>query len=205
MLISFQPKRFLLGYRDKSSHGETRVSLESRDAKCYPPAMAKLSTEIARELFLYGPAGGKRITSVKQLAKESGASERAIHEHMPQWKKQSEELAINSRETGLVLSLSTSALASHKSDCEFLRTETDRLKLYLRSLPISDPFYATVSRAMLATEKQWAAMSGVLAALDAAGAALKDTAKAKAKAGAANGETGDEEPEAMGLGFKRRG
>lgn len=73
--------------------------------------MAKLSTEIARELFLYGPAGGKRVTSIKELVRQSGASERAINAHMPEWKRESEELAASGKETGFALSLSTSAVS----------------------------------------------------------------------------------------------
>lgn len=141
----------------------------------------KLSTEIARELFLYGPAGGKRVTSVKELVRQSGASERAVHEHMPTWKRESEQLAVNGKESGFVLALSTSALEAHKSDCEFLRHEVDRLKKQLARLHPSDESYCTLSRAMLATERQWATMSGVMAALDAAGSRMKEKERLEAK------------------------
>lgn len=144
--------------------------------------MAKLSTEIARELFMYGPAGGKRVTSVKELVRLSGASERAIHAHMPDWKRESEELASCGKESGLVLSLSTSALESHKKDVEFMRSEVDRLKTHLAGLSPTDETYCTVSRAMLSTQRQWCNISGVASALDAASARMKETEKLAAKA-----------------------
>ena len=143
--------------------------------------MAKLSTEIARELFLYGPAGGKRVTSVKELVRQSGASERAIHAHMPDWKRESEELAASGKESGFALCLSTSALESHKKDVEFIRSEVDRLKTHLAGLSPMDESYCTVSRAMLATQRQWANLSGVASALDAASARMKEKEKLAAK------------------------
>ena len=170
--------------------------------------MPKISTQIARELFLYGPPGGKRITNVKELVRLSGASERAIYAHMPQWKRESEELAASGRESGLALCLRTCDLDNHKSDCEFLRSEVDRLKLYLKTLPVSDETYPTISRAMLTTEKQWAAMSGVLAALDAAACAMKETARLAARAEAANllnDPPADELEACADVVFKRRG
>ena len=145
----------------------------------------KLSTEVARELFLYGPAGGNRVTAVAELVRLSGASERVIYQHLPGWRRKSEELAANCRESGLVLSLSTAALDAHKADCEFLREEVDRLKRHLRSLSPASETYPAISRAMMATERQWATMAGVLAALDAAGARLKEKERLEARAEAA--------------------
>lgn len=165
----------------------------------YPPSMAKLSTEIARELFLYGPSGGKRVTSVKALSTASGASERAIYEHLPSWRRESEELAVNSSESGLVLSLSTSALEAHKRDVEFLRCEVDRLKLHLRSLSVGDESYSNISRALLATERQWASISGVMAALEAAAARLKEKERLEAKAEMRDATPPQNEPPAPNL------
>jgi hypothetical protein len=165
----------------------------------------KLSTEVARELFLYGPAGGKRITCVKELVRLSGAAERTIHAHMPQWKIQSAELAASGRETGLAITLSTSALESHKKDVEFMRSEVDRLKIHLRSLSPSDETYCAVSRALIATERQWLAFSGVGAMLEAAACAMKETAKLKAKSESAGKPAEIEEAvDGINLGFKRR-
>lgn len=144
--------------------------------------MAKLSSEIARELFLYGPAGGKRVTSVKALSTASGASERAIYEHLPSWRRESEELAASGKESGFVLSLSTSALEAHKSDVDFLRREVDRLKLHLRLLSPGDENYPTINRALIATQRQWSEMSGVNSAMTAAAARMKETEKLAAKA-----------------------
>jgi hypothetical protein len=98
----------------------------------------KLATEIARELFLYGPAGGLCVTSVAELVRRSGAVERMIREHLPGWRLESEELAASCRESGLVLSLSTAALDAHKSDCDFLRQNADCLKTHLRGLSPAD-------------------------------------------------------------------
>jgi hypothetical protein len=98
----------------------------------------KLATEIARELFLYGPAGGRRVTTVAELVRQSGASEHTIREYLPGWRRESEELAASCRESGLVLSLSTSALNAHKSDCDFLRQDADCLKTHLRGLSPAD-------------------------------------------------------------------
>ncbi len=145
----------------------------------------KLSTGIARELFLYGPAGGRRVTSVAELARQSGASVRAIEYHMPEWKRESGELAAACGESGFRLALSTGALEAHRSDCDFLRGEVDRLKVHLRSLSPASESYAAVSRSLLAMERQWAAMSGVSAALDAAGARLKEKERIEARKGAA--------------------
>lgn len=158
--------------------------IERPCVKCWNSSM-KLATEIARELFLYGPAGGLRVTSVAELVRQSGAAERTIREHLPGWRRESEELAASSRESGLVLSLSTAALDAHKADCDFLRQEVDRLKLHLRALSPAAESYAAVSRAMLATERQWAAMAGVSAALEAAGARLKEKERLEARAAAA--------------------
>ena len=169
--------------------------------------MAKLSTEIGRELFLYGPAGGKRVTSVKELVRLSGASERAIHAHMPNWKRESEQLASSGTESGLVLCLSSSALAAHKADVDSMRSEADRLKLHLQGLAPSDESYSAISRSFLIMQKQWAAMSGVLAALDAAACAMKETAKlaAKTEAAKALNDTPTHEPEPSArFVFKRR-
>jgi hypothetical protein len=100
---------------------------------------------------------------------------------MPAWKRESEQLAVNGKESGFVLALSTSALQAHKSDCELLRFEVDRLKNHLGGLSPSDETYCTVSRAMLATERQWATMSGVMSALDAAGSRMKEKERLEAK------------------------
>jgi hypothetical protein len=48
---------------------------------------------------------------------------------------ESEELAIISKESGFVLSLSVSSLEAHKSDVDFLRSEVERLKQHLSRLP----------------------------------------------------------------------
>ncbi len=81
----------------------------------------QLATEVAREPFLYGPVGGRRITAASELVWLSGASERTMYEHLPAWRRESEELAASCRESGLVLSLSTAALDAHKADCDLLR------------------------------------------------------------------------------------
>ncbi len=98
----------------------------------------KFATEVARELVLYGPVGGRRITAVSELVELSGASERTIREHLPGWRRESEELAASCRESGLVLSLSTAALDAHKSDCDLLRQDADCLKTHLRGLSPAD-------------------------------------------------------------------
>ena len=170
--------------------------------------MAKLSTEICRELFLYGPVGGKRITSVKDLVRLSGASERAIRANLPAWKNQSEELAANSMETGLAFCLSSSALACHQSDVAAMRSEVDRLTVHLRSLAPSDESYPAVSRSFLTVQKQWSQMAGILALIDAAACRIKETEKLKARAEAANllNDPPADEPEAsVDVVFKRRG
>jgi hypothetical protein len=169
----------------------------------------KLATEIARELFLYGPAGGRRVTAVAELVRLSGASERTIYEHLPAWRRESEELAASCKESGLVLSLSSSALDAHKADCDFLREEVERLKTHLRGLSPADESYPAVSRAMLATERQWAAMAGISAALDAAAARLKERERLEARAEAAGARMPprpvEEKPRSLGVFAKSGG
>lgn len=172
---------------------------------CWYSSM-NLPTEVARQLFLYGPSGGKRVTSVSELARQSGASQRAIYEHLPRWRRESEELAINSNESGLVLRLSSAALEAHKSDCDFLRREVNRLKRFLRGISPADEGYPAASRSLVAMQKQWAAMSGVQAALDAAGARLRDKERAEGKREMV-GDSGPASPcpEALGRRYTRKG
>jgi hypothetical protein len=105
-------------------------------------------------------------------------------------------LAASGKESGFVLSLSTSALESHKLDVDFLRSEVDRLKLHLRSLSPGDESYATINRALLATNQKWASLSGVMAALDAASARLKEKEKLQAKAEMGHANPPQDEPPA---------
>lgn len=100
---------------------------------------------------------------------------------MPAWKRVSEELASSGKESGFVLGLGTSALESHKSDCDFLRRKVDRLKKHLGGLFPSDESYCTANRAILVTKRQWPTMSGVMSALDAASARLKEKERFEAK------------------------
>jgi hypothetical protein len=137
----------------------------------------KLTTHQARELFLYGPAGGDRITCVNELVRLSGASERAIREHLPKWRVESLEMAQSRTESLSGFSLREQAFEDHRRDVDFLRSEVERLKKHLRTIPPSHEKYPAVLRNLLTTEKQWAAMSGIQAAIDAAAARMKEDSR----------------------------
>ena len=66
---------------------------------CYPRRMG-LPASVARIYFLYGPAGGHRITSVRELAEATGATERTIRDHLPEWKRELREQLGGGREAG---------------------------------------------------------------------------------------------------------
>jgi hypothetical protein len=137
----------------------------------------KLTTSHARELFLFGPAGGDRITSVNELVSRSGASERAIRAHLPEWRKESLELAQNRTELLSGFSLREQAFVDHRRDVDFLRSEVERLKKHLLTIPPSHDKYPAVLRNLLTAEKQWAAMSGIQAAIDAVAVKMKEDSR----------------------------
>lgn len=143
---------------------------------CYK-SFVKLTTHQARELYLYGPPGGDRIVDVNELVRHSGASRRAISEHLPKWREESLQLAQNRTNQLPAFALRDQAFMDHRRDVEFLRLEVDRIKSHLRSLSPADPTYLAVNRALLSTERQWAKMSGVQAAIDAMAARMKEQEK----------------------------
>jgi hypothetical protein len=59
---------------------ETRI--EDPLNKCWNSSM-RLATEVVREFFLCGPAGGRLVTAVFESVRLSGAFERNIYEHLP--------------------------------------------------------------------------------------------------------------------------
>jgi hypothetical protein len=137
----------------------------------------KLTTHQARELYLYGPPGGERVTCVNELVKLSKASKRAISEHLPKWREESLQLAQNRTEQLSGFSLREQAFMDHARDVDFLRSEVERLKKHLRSLSPASDEYPAASHALLSTERQWAKMSGMQAAMDAAAARMKEQEK----------------------------
>jgi hypothetical protein len=137
----------------------------------------KLTTHQARELFLYGPAGGERVTCVNELVRLSGASERAIRQHLPGWREDSLELAQSRTELLSGFSLRERAFEDHRRDVDFLRSEVERLKKHLLTMPPSHDKYSAILRNLLTTEKQWAAMSGIQAAIDAVAVKMKEVSR----------------------------
>lgn len=142
----------------------------------------KLGTDAARTAYLFGEGDGRRVTNTQKLAEIGGVHESTIKRWLPEWKKEASELMRFSPDCKLGISLHEGTLEQHKSDVAFLREQVDHLKRVLKNLPATDELYHTVCRSLLAAERQWAAMSGVIAALDAAAARLKDSERAKGKA-----------------------
>ncbi|HWB01616.1 MAG TPA: hypothetical protein VG796_01245 [Verrucomicrobiales bacterium] len=142
----------------------------------------KLGTDAAKTAYLFGEGDGRRVTNTRRLAEIGGVHESTIKRWLPTWKKEASELVRFSPECKLGISLNEGTLEQHRSDVVFLREQVDRLKRIVKSLPATDERYYVACRSLLATERQWAAMSGVIAALDAAAARLKDAERARGKA-----------------------
>ena len=141
----------------------------------------KLTTCHARELYLYGTPVGERITSVPELVKLTGAGERTIRDHLANWREESLELAENRLNLQPAIALREQAFKDHKRDVDFLRSEVERLKTHLRTLSPADDSYPSLNRALLSTERQWAGMSGIQAAIDAAAAGMKEQERQQVK------------------------
>lgn len=139
------------------------------------------STKVARELFLYGGPDGRRVTKVQELIRLSGAGRRTITEHLPGWRRESEEMALRRSVPGGVLALSVEALDAHKSDIAILRSEIDRVSAYLQGLETDSCDYAQTAKLLTTLQARWSKASGVDGAISAAEARLKETARAEVR------------------------
>lgn len=164
----------------------------------------------ARQLYLYGNGDGKRVTSVPELAKQSGLHEQTIRLRLPAWEKESEEILINTNSSGLALSLSAQELSAHKSDMIHLRDQINQCKFeldrleditakletwldkfdaedYKDALSIFDAWQrasgqkSSLRSQFLAMQKQWTSLSGIVDLKDIHVVREKEISKGKAK------------------------
>jgi hypothetical protein len=101
--------------------------------------------------------------------------------HMAKWRDESLEIARSRTAMLAGFSLKEQAFADHNRDVDFLRSEVERLKTHVRSLSPSSESYQSALRNLLSVDRQWTAMSGVLAAMTAAGVRMNEEAKLAAK------------------------
>jgi len=113
------------------------MSAATLDKPKTKPKGTRVTTEYARQLFLYGEGDGVRVIDVKELIKRSGVCENTIRNRMPEWQKELEDSLRSSSKLGLATTLSVpdEVMTFHHADNEFIRTRLDKTKSELTALP----------------------------------------------------------------------
>lgn len=145
----------------------------------------------ARQLFLHGNGKDAPVKNIKALSDQSGMSVRALRDHVPDWRKEAEELALRSPNSPYSIQLSEDVLTQHREEVEFLGRQVKKLRSRLRKLNTAHSSYHVVLGSYQSALTKWEKSSGILAHYETATAAMKEGARARARAEAkANDERG---------------
>lgn len=144
----------------------------------------KETTAYARQLFLFGEGSDGPIKNVKTLSERSGCPERTLRDWIPQWRKESEQLALSCKESPFSLELSQDALAQHREEIDFLGTQVKKLRVRLSKTKTTSPNHPVYLSAYTQALTKWEKSSGIMAQYDVALASMKESARAHARAAA---------------------
>jgi hypothetical protein len=147
----------------------------------------KEETAYARQLFLFGEGTDAPIRNLEKLAKRSGCPVRTLRDHVHDWRRESEQLAIRSEKSPFTLSLSTEVVAQHAEEVEFLGEQVRELRERLQNTPKSHANYHVYLSSYMSALTKWEKASGILAHYDTVTAAMKEGARAQARVAAKQG------------------
>ena len=176
-------KRTPLTSDDEDIFGPVPVKRKAGGLKPKQVGQVAASTRYAKELFLKGNGDGKPIRNLEKLADKSGAALRTIMQHIPDWERESREIAVahcgTKRElvesvTGAVVQWQSEGVAQLKAQC-------DGLKVLLKSLLIGTDAHANALKLFTATFKAWTEQSGFADYADTQAAYAKELAKTAAR------------------------
>lgn len=91
--------------------------------------------ELARQAFLYGTGDGEPVLDTMELIRISGLSGHTIKKNLKSWVREREQILIESGKSALGYHLSGETLEKHREDVEFLRAQSDKLKIEAETLP----------------------------------------------------------------------
>lgn len=137
----------------------------------------KEETHYARQLYLFGEGSTKPIKNVKALAKKSGASESTIQNHIQDWRKEAESLAVACKNSPYSLELSPDVLEMHRKEIDFLGKQVKKLHRTLATLQPEASNYHVVLGSYERALTKWEKSSGILAHYNTAEAAMKEKAR----------------------------
>lgn len=135
----------------------------------------------ARQLFLFGAGKIKPVKNPKRLAEMSGVSERSLRRHLPSWRQEAENLALQATECPYSLALSTETLEHHRKHVDFLKKQVDKCARVLKSLTPGTQSYIVNLNAYQSALTKWEKSSGIQAHHDAVAGAMRENAKTAAR------------------------
>ena len=144
--------------------------------------MLKEETHFAKQVYLYGDGKTKPIKNIKLLSEYTGAPVSTIQDHVQEWRKIAESLAIQHDNSPYSLSLSEDILTQHQTEIAFLGSQVLKLRTQLKEYTPDSQNYHVVLASYERALTRWEKSSGILAHYNTAEAAMKERARAHERA-----------------------
>lgn len=160
------------------------------------------ATRYARQLFTLGNGDGKPVRNVAKLAAMAGVHIATIERRMPEWERESREIAAaeTAGKCKLAARVTPDSVRWQGDVVADLKEQIDSLRALLKTLPVGADAHADCLRLLRDTVKQWETSSGFAAYADLQSTIAKEQIKLAARA-QKNGDSDADQRKVSGFTF----